>query len=213
MSRQRFLAGLAATLLVVAAFYTWLLSRVFEMPGARVVRIMSAVALAEVVVGIQGYRRWRAQNRDGVETALPPNYDRILQIALYVVAVGIPTWAAIYLGAREFRWSTRLVALAALGTAVHGLSSVTDSQSRTSPHNEIGHSSGSAGLLGVVATAFNAALLVALAIAFLVQREYVLTLGLVIVAFIVVPSSVRRIGLRLRTPRSLGQMPDRRSRR
>ncbi len=51
------------TLLLAFAFYAWLLYAVFSVPLMWLVAVMSQVAVAETVMGVYGYRRWRSQRQ------------------------------------------------------------------------------------------------------------------------------------------------------
>lgn len=121
MSPRRFAVGFTTVLLISFAFYTWLLYWVLKVQMTWVVGVMTQVALAEVAIGVYGYRLWMNRNYPLSRSASPLPVVSPIRMLLFMGCLAVPAWAAVYLFWRTFIAESLIAALSAALLALWGL--------------------------------------------------------------------------------------------
>lgn len=193
MSPRMFATGLSLTFVLALVFYSWILYRVFGAPGKWVLAIVAQVAIALMLIGISGYRRWHSQRHGAVRQT---ELDR-KKVGLYLAAVAVPTFCATYLQSQGLMVATLAAGLVA--AAVAGLSRLQKVQPLTEapdfgplpPANQ--EWSHNPSLFRAYMVGVNAMIPFILAVIFFVQHEVVLALLLLGLFAAVLPYAVRGI--------------------
>ena len=121
MSPAKFALGVTATLAGAFVLYSSLFYVVFEPPTGRLVVVLAVLAIAELIAGIAGYRRWLRQTAHLRAAVEPAAKSQVALIFLYCAAVGGPTAGAIYLLSRGFHTGGLALGLCAAVIALVGL--------------------------------------------------------------------------------------------
>ena len=193
MSPRQFLAGLTWSLAVTGAFYAWLLYSILKLSLGLVLALMGPVAAVETVAAVYGYRTWLDRNRRLVPTTTSRGVYSPLIVTMYLIAVGIPTFGAIYLLGRGFWWIATLVSLGGGAIAAYGLTQVARAHQLRDTAGVGAWASRPAHGLGLLLIAFYSCTPLLLGMAFVGQREFGIALGFFLLGGVMLLWAIRKI--------------------